>query len=208
MQLTQDLMALLHGKKLLIFDFDGTISDTSPLHAAAFERVLMPLGVTVHYPSIAGMKTADAMVRCATACEVVLNPDELNDLVVAKQKLVREMMQTQLLPLPGVDRFLHWASQHYQLSMATSGSRGTVGLALEKLGYAKWFDPLVCAEDVKRAKPHPDAFQRVLDMTGCSPDSALIFEDSEAGLLAAKAAGVGCVHIGAESWNALMEGLQ
>lgn len=208
MQLTPDLMALLTGKKLLIFDFDGTIADTSPLHAAAFEKVLLPLGVSVRYASIAGMKTADAMVHCTTSCGVVLATKELNELVTAKQMLVREMMRTKLFPLPGVDRFLRWARQRYQLSMATSGSRGTVGLALERLGYAKWFDPLVCAEDVEHAKPHPDAFQKVLEMTGCSPDSALIFEDSDAGLLAAKAAGVDCVHIGAESWNAFMEGLQ
>lgn len=208
MQLTPDLMALLNGKNLLIFDFDGTIADTSPLHASAFEKVLLPLGVSVRYPSIAGMKTADAMVHCATSCGVVLAKEELNELVTAKQMLVREMMQTQLFPLPGVDRFLRWARQHYRLSMATSGSRGTVGLALERLGYAKWFDPLVCAEDVVRAKPHPDAFHKVLEMTGFPPDAALIFEDSDAGLLAAKAAGVGCVHIGAESWNAFMEGLQ
>lgn len=204
----QEMLLQLHGKKLLIFDFDGTIADTSPLHAAAFEKVLKPHGVTVHYPSIAGMRTADAMVRCAAACGVVLSLNELNDLVMAKQKLVREMMRTQLRPMPGVDRFLRWARQHYRLSMATSGSRGTIGIALEKLGYTNWFDPLVCAEDVERAKPYPDAFQLVLKMTGCPPDFALIFEDSDAGLLAAKAAGVGSVHIGPESWNASLKGLQ
>ena len=208
MQTTQGLLSQLQGKKLLIFDFDGTVADTSPLHAAAFEKVLSPLGVAVHYPSIAGMKTADAILRCVSTCSVDLSRDELNDLVAAKQKLVREMIRTQLEPLPGVDRFLRWARQHYRLSMATSGSRGTVGLALEKLGYAQWFDPLVCAEDVEYAKPHPDAFEKVLAISDCSPESALVFEDSDAGLLAAKAAKVDCVHIQEDSWIGFMEGLQ
>jgi HAD superfamily hydrolase (TIGR01509 family) len=205
--MAQNLLRLLNGKKLLIFDFDGTIADTSHLHAAAFKRVLSPLGLVIHYPSIAGMKTADAVMHCAATCNRVLASAELNDLVAAKQKLVREMMRTQVLPMPGVDCFLRWAQCKYRLSMATSGSRGTVGIALESLGYGEWFDPLVCAEDVERAKPYPDAFQRVLHLTGCSSDEALIFEDSEAGLMAAVAARVDCIHIQAESWNTIMEEL-
>lgn len=208
MQIKQGLLSQLQGKKLLIFDFDGTVADTSSLHAAAFEAVLYPLGVPVHYPSIAGMKTADAIICCASTGSVSLSRDELDYLVAAKQKLVREMMLTQLVPLPGVDRFLRWARHHYRLSMATSGSRGTVGLALDKLGYAQWFDPLVCAEDVEYAKPHPEAFEKVLKISGFSPESALVFEDSNAGLMAAKAAKVDCVHILEDSWIGFMEGPQ
>lgn len=200
MQTTQGLLSQLQGKKLLIFDFDGTVADTSPLHAAAFEKVLSPLGVAVHYPSIAGMKTADAILRCVSTCSLDLSRDELNDLVAAKQKLVREMMRTQLVPLPGVDRFLRWARQHYRLSMATSGSRGTVGLALEKLGYAQWFDPLVCAEDVECAKPHPEIFLKVLSLTQSVPNEAVVFEDSDAGIAAAQAAGISCIDVNKIDW--------
>ena len=58
---------LLQGKRLLIFDFDGTVADTSPLHAAAFAQVLAPLGIAVDYPAIAGLKTLDAMRKCLAA---------------------------------------------------------------------------------------------------------------------------------------------
>ena len=208
MLLTRSLLPRIQGKNLLIFDFDGTIADTSPLHEAAFKIVLLPLGVIVLYPAIAGMRTAEAMVHCLTNCGVNLQKHELDNLMSAKQRLVREMMQYQLHPMPGVDRFLEWARKHYRLSMATSGSRNTVELALAKLGYSDWFDPLVCAEDVERAKPHPDAFQKVLMLTGCPPEAALIFEDSDAGLVAARAAGVSCVHVNAESWNRFMEDLE
>jgi HAD superfamily hydrolase (TIGR01509 family) len=106
-------------------------------------------------------------------------------LVVAKQKLVQQMIAQQLKPLPGVDQFLQWARQHHQLSMATSGSRGTVELALKKLGYLQLFDPLICSDDVKHAKPSPDLFLNVLSLTGFLPDQAVIFEDSDAGIAAA-----------------------
>jgi len=200
MQLTQELTTVLNGKQVLIFDFDGTIADTSPLHAAAFERVLSPLGLNLPYSSIAGMKTADAMVFCAKTCGQVLTTEKLNSLVTAKQKLVREMMRIQLVPLPGVDQFLQWAKQHYRLSLATSASRQTVEFALEKLGYAGWFDPLVCSDDVERAKPFPDLFLKALEHTKCRSSQALVFEDSEAGIMAAKNAGIAHIKIRVNSW--------
>lgn len=185
-----DAPAWLRGKSLLIFDFDGTVADTSPLHAAAFVDVLGPLGVSVHYDLIAGMKTSDAILTCARAAGVELHPNQLSELVVAKQRLVRQLIERYLRPLPGVDAFLRWARPRYHLSMATSGSRGTVELALMKLGYDQWFDPLVCAEDVQRAKPHPDLFLRVLELTGYEPQDALVFEDSNKGITAALAANI------------------
>ena len=87
--------------------------------------------------------------------------------------------------------------------MATSGSRGTVELALKKLGYDQWFDPLVCADDVSRAKPHPDVFLRVLELTGHTPLQALVFEDSEVGMISATSAGI--VHIDVRKFDWAVE---
>jgi sugar-phosphatase len=202
--LVQSPSQLLQGKTLLIFDFDGTIADTSPLHAAAFERVFSPLGITVDYPSIAGMKTAEAMLQCAKACGYSLSNQQLIELVSEKQALAREMITSGLEALPGVDHFLRWARQRYRLSLATSGSRGTIMLALGKLGYQDWFDPLVCAEDVGRSKPYPDAFLRVLEITGFSPGNTLVFEDSEAGFVSAMRAGVDYLDVSKIQWTQLI----
>lgn len=196
-----DLSQALVGKKLLIFDFDGTIADTSLLHAAAFKKVLSPLGMVVHYPSIAGMKTLDALVRCAAENKLELTADQFRELQNSKQSTVRELIRLELLPIPDADWFLGWAKKNYLLSMATSGSRETLKLSLDKLGFSGWFDPIVCAEDIERAKPYPDSFLKVLSLTGCRPDQALIFEDSVAGLEAAEAAGIAYVHINKLSWT-------
>lgn len=181
-----ELDRLLQGKRLLIFDFDGTVADTSSLHAVAFAQVLEPLGVSVDYPQIAGMKTLDAMRKCLAEVGRCLPDDDLQALVAAKQKTVRQMIAKDLWPLPGVDEFLRWAKSRYRLSMATSGSRGTVQLALAKLGYEGWFDPLICADDVRHAKPDPEGFLRVLQITGVPASAALVFEDSVAGIKAAE----------------------
>lgn len=205
MTTTTGIDQLLQGKRLLIFDFDGTVADTSPLHAAAFAQVLSPLGVRVDYPKIAGMKTLDAMRKCVSDAGLTVDDDKLNALVQAKQQAVRAMMATDLTALPGVDEFLQWARPRFRLSMATSGSRGTVELALGKLGYLGWFDPLVCADEVSRAKPDPEGFLTVLQLTGISADESIVFEDSAAGLDAAHAAGLDCVEIGHDSWFHLMK---
>ena len=194
---------ILHNKRLLIFDFDGTVADTTPLHAAAFSQVLAPLGVTVDYSRIAGLKTLDAMRQCLNAVGSTLDEAALAKLVTAKQQCVRQMIHRALQPLSGVDAFLRWVRPHYKLAMVTSGSRGTVSLALEKLGYVGWFNPLICAEDVEKAKPAPEGFLLALQLAGVSAGDALVFEDSDAGLQAAANAGLRYVDVRYSTWSSM-----
>lgn len=196
-----DFFEKLQGKRLLIFDFDGTVADTTPLHAAAFTEVLAPLGVAVDYPRIAGLKTLDAMRQCLNGVGRILDDAELGALVAAKQQRARQMIGEALKPLPGVDELLRWARPRYRLAMVTSGSRGTVDLALEKLGYTGWFDPLVCADDMARAKPDPEGFLQVLRITGVPAEEALVFEDSQAGFKAAEAADLDFVDARQNPWQ-------
>lgn len=191
--------ARLRDKRLLIFDFDGTVADTSPLHAAAFSEVLAPFGIDVDYPSIAGLKTADAMHCCLHSNDVEMDDVRIIGLVAKKQRLVRKMIGEGLRPLPGVDDFLRWARPRYRLAMVTSGSRGTVSLALQALRYESWFDPLICADDVVTAKPDPEGFLLALRLTGTELVDAVIFEDSTAGVQAARAAGIDCWDVSTES---------
>lgn len=180
----------LQGKRLLIFDFDGTLADTSPLHAAAFNEVLAPWGLNVDYPAIAGLRTRDALAVCFATSGVNVPESQLLQLTLAKQSHVRTLIRKELRPLPGVDEFLRWARPRYSLALYSSGSRGTVTLAMEKLGYTGWFDPLLCAENVVHAKPHPEGFLKVLAMAGINAECALVFEDSDAGIEAAERAGI------------------
>lgn len=192
---------MLDGKRLLIFDFDGTVADTAPLHAAAFVEVLAPLAVPVDYPSIAGLKTLDAMRVCLRQAELALPDEQVAELVMAKQQRVRQMIAQDLQPLPYVDWFLRWAEPRYRLAMVTSGSRGTVSLALEKLGYTYLFNPLICADDVAQAKPDPEGFLRALQITGVPAEGGLVFEDSDAGLQAARNAVLDVIDVRVLLWQ-------
>ena len=69
---------VLHGKRLLIFDFDGTVADTTPLHAEAFRQALSPLGVSVDYGRIAGMKTRDAIKQCGLEADKQWDAEQID----------------------------------------------------------------------------------------------------------------------------------
>ena len=191
----QPIDELLKQKKLLIFDFDGTLADTSPLHARAFSMVLATYNITVDYQSIAGMKTKDAIKKCLITNGMNLSSDEIDTLVAAKQQFARTLIKNELKPLPGVDVFLRWAKTRYRLAMYSSGSRGTVSIALDKLGYTGWFDPIVFADDITHAKPDPEGYLKILEMTGVYAQQAIVFEDSEAGLTSASLSNITAIDV-------------
>lgn len=186
---------LITAKRLLIFDFDGTLADTSPLHAEAFKDVLCPLGVQADYALLAGLRTQDALLLALRTAGIDEKGLDLGTLVRAKQIRARELISQRLEPIPAVDKFLSWARRRCRLAICSSGSRGSIGLALEKLGYANWFDPIICADDVVQAKPDPEGYLKVLQLTGVNATEALVFEDSSTGVEAALRAGIETVDV-------------
>jgi sugar-phosphatase len=196
---------MLEGKRLLIFDFDGTLADTSPLHAAAFHETLSPLGLSVHYPDIAGLRTGEAMRAALGRAGHPFGDEDIAGLAAGKQRLVRRLISQALEPLPGVDSFLHWARCRYRLAIYSSGSRVTLDLALNKLGYCGWFDPLISGDDVTKAKPAPEGFLRVLALSQIHCQEAVVFEDSEAGIRAAQLAGLDVIDVRIADFSILCE---
>lgn len=188
-----EFRALFAGKQALIFDFDGTVAQTTPLHARAFSETMAPFGVPVDYPSIAGLKTADAIIRSIRDAGGSEEDFDLPALVAEKQRRARALIASKLAPIREVEAFLVRARFRFRMAMVTSGSRGTVGLALRKLGYEAWFDPIICAEDVVNAKPAPDGYLAALAALDLRAHQALVFEDAESGFEAARAAGLAVV---------------
>lgn len=186
-----ELAALLEGRRLLIFDFDGTIADSSPLHEAAFKAVLEPLGIAVDYPRLAGRATRDAVRLCfELSGRSVPDADEVEALAMAKQALGRELIGAQLSALPAAAALLDWVRPRFLLALVSSGSRATIDLSLARLGMGDWFVPTITADEMERAKPDPQGFLMALDHAGVGPSEALVFEDADSGFEAARRAGI------------------
>lgn len=202
------LAGLLARKRLLIFDFDGTLVDSSPLHARAFAEVFAPHGVEVDYPRIAGMTTEAAVDRLAADARLALAPDERQRLVGAKRERGRELIERELEAIEGAPDFVRAAAGRFRLALCTSGSRPSVEAALARVGLTGCFDPLLTAENVTRGKPDPEMFRAALDRAGTAAGEALVFEDADSGVEAAKAAGIDVLRLPDEAdWAGLNDAL-
>jgi HAD superfamily hydrolase (TIGR01509 family) len=195
---------LLAHRRLFIFDLDGTLADTSPVHAAAFAAALAPRGIDVDYASVAGLTTAAAMERLLAGAGQSASAAELTALVAAKRAAARTLM-ADVQEVAGASAFVNRAAAHHRLALCTSAARSTAEATLEKLGLSGRFDPVITADDVRHGKPSPEGFLAVLAHAGCIASDALVFEDSDAGLAAAAAAGIAAIRIGegGSTWDEL-----
>jgi HAD superfamily hydrolase (TIGR01509 family) len=189
------LACLLSRKRLLIFDFDGTLVDSSPLHARAFSEAFAPHGVEVDYARIAGMTTETAVARIAAEAALELDAAAQARLVDAKRARALELIERELEAIEGAPDFVRAAAIRYRLALCTSASRRSLEAALARVGLAGCFDPVVAAEDVARGKPDPETFRQALGRAGIPAGEALVFEDADSGIAGAKAAGIEVLRI-------------
>lgn len=190
------LSALLARKRLLIFDFDGTIVDSSPLHGRAFNEAFAAHGVAVDYEAIAGLPTEAAVDKVAAGAGLALSGERRADLIRDKRERARRLIAARLEPLDGSVDFIRGARGRFALALCTSASRATLELALGRIGLDGCFDPVITAEDVSNGKPEPEGFLKALAHHDARPSEALVLEDADSGLAAARAAGIDALRIG------------
>lgn len=199
---------LLARRRLFIFDLDGTLADTSPIHAAAFSDALAPRGIDVDYASVAGLTTLAAMETLLARADQHATHEELAALVAAKRAAARTGL-AKVREIAGAAAFVALAAERHRLALCTSAARTTAEATLATLGLSGRFDPIVTGDDIAEGKPSPQGFLAVLDQAGVAAADALVFEDSDAGLAAAEAAGIAAVRIGdgGSDWRELIASL-
>ena len=190
-----ELTSLLEQKDLLIFDLDGTIADTSPLHSRGFREAFARYGANVDYELIAGLTTAAAVEKIAKDAQLELSADERAAMVLDKQTRVRRLIETELEPLEGSVDFVRAAGKRFTLSLCTSASRATAELSLCRLGIGECFSSIFTADDISVGKPSPEVFLRSLERHRIGAERAIIFEDADSGLAAAAAAEIDAIRI-------------
>ena len=177
-----------------LFDCDGTIVDSMPLHYIAWKTSLAEYNCTYEeelFYSWGGRPIREIIRLLCDMQGLSLPVDE-----VAEKK---EAIYHQLLPqLKGIPEVIeHIDAQHGRIPFAVvSGSRrNSVVGSLEALGLLDKFNTLVCAEDYQHGKPAPDCFLLAAERLGIAPSDCLVFEDTELGIEAATAAGMASVKV-------------
>lgn len=177
-----------------LFDCDGTIVDSMPLHYIAWKTSL------AEYDCVYEEKLFYAWGgRPIREIIQLLNDMQGLDLPVDEVAEKKEALYHSLLPqLKAIPEVMeHIDAQHGRIPFAVvSGSRrASVVGSLTALGLLDKFDTLVCAEDYKRGKPAPDCFLLAAERLGVSPSDCLVFEDTDLGIEAATAAGMHSVKV-------------
>lgn len=180
--------------KAYLFDCDGTIVDSMPLHYVAWKRALGEHGCP--FPEERFYAWGGMPIRAIIA---TLNEEHRLAMPIEETAIRKEEYYTELIEdLQAIPEVLaHIEDQHGKIPFAVvSGStRDSVESSLGTLGLLDRFDTLVCAGDYSKGKPDPEPFLTAAKRLGVRPEECLVFEDAETGVAAAKAAGMAVVKV-------------
>jgi beta-phosphoglucomutase len=176
--------------KALIFDMDGTLVHSDPVHLQAFAEILGPQGVEIddelYRSSIIG-HTNESIFASLLPDHGVDEHEKLADL---KEAAFRRLA-LDLKPLDGLIDVLDWAEKnHLKLALVTNAPVLNATHMLDILGITERFQVKVTIEQVERGKPDPLPYLTALERLGLKAEEAIAFEDSPSGMRAAKAAGL------------------
>lgn len=182
--------------KCVIFDMDGVLIDTEPLHYEVWQEVFAERGLIIDFENY---KDCIGSTR-KFLYELILknyerdfrdDPSLPKRFIEIKDKFLEEHGIPQIEGVTETVKTLH--EKGYKLAVASSSPLRYINFAMEKLGIASCFDLLFSGEQVKNPKPAPDTFLAVSEKLGIAPDECVVIEDSENGSKAAKAANMYCL---------------
>lgn len=179
-----------------IFDLDGTLIDTMPLHYRAWDAAMRSAGLSVTldeelFYSLGGVPTRRVAELIAKHYGLAIDVDRVFH---EKESLFTELQADAQLIAPTV-AFAREAAKTHPMAVASGGPRDIVRRSLELSGLLPLFKAVVSADDVVHGKPAPDMFLLAAKLLGVEPARCLVFEDAEPGIKAALAAGMQVVTV-------------
>ena len=186
----------------IIFDFDGVIVDTEPLHYRAFQKILEPRGLGFSWKdyvdSYMGFDDRDAFKEAFTAGNMPVDKGILTELIAEKAKVFHQTDGEKITAYPGVVELIKKLNAAgIPLAICSGALRSDIIPILEILGISDCFDCMVTADDVSRSKPDPECYKIAFDQlrairsdTEITKNKTYAIEDTPAGINAALSAGL------------------
>lgn len=180
----------------ILFDFDGVLLDSEPVHFACWREVLAPLGVTMDWDTYSehciGIADYEMIEFFGDRADPTVPADRLWAQYPLKSERFVERMASNP-PFPSQTRKLIEELSGYKLAVVSSSTRAEVEPILAEARLRRYFATVVCGEDVEHLKPAPDAYLLAARRLGIS--TALVVEDSDPGVESGRAAGFDVVRI-------------
>ena len=187
--------------RAIIFDFDGVIADTEPLHFESLRRTLADIEIILteadYYADYLGFDDRGCILEALRVNRRPISPSLVEELMAKKAAAYLTSIKDHLVIFPGVREFVEDAAATCPIAIASGALRAEIELVLEQIGIRKAFCHITSAEDVTCGKPNPEPFLHALaglnhrhSTASIQPASCLAIEDSRPGIRAARSAGM------------------
>lgn len=179
--------------KIIIFDMDGVVLDSEPLHENARQIMFKELGIVPDetFPEAVGKSSAGFWRQIIELCKIEGEPYALEARQYAL--VAQQIEENHVQPSVGFLDIVNWAKENgVKVGLASSSTRILVNDSLRLLGVKDYFDYTVSGNEIAKKKPAPDSYLKVLELAGFKPENAIAIEDSSSGVAAAKNAEIFC----------------
>ena len=176
----------------ILFDNDGVLVDTEHLYFRANQEALAGVGVQLDAADYVELFLRQGKGAWHLARERGLGPADVDALRAARDRRYVELVETADVVIPGVAEIVPALARRYRLAIVTSSEPAPFARTHARTGLLPHFELVLAQGDYARAKPEPDPYLRAVERLGVAGERCLVIEDSERGLIAAKAAGLRC----------------
>ncbi len=189
----------------IVFDFDGVIANSEPLHLKAFQQALAPEGIDLapaeYYARYLGYDDVGLFEALAKDSGLAMSGGDVSALVVRKGEEMQQMLRSGTVLFPGAVEFIREAAAAVPIAIASGAMRHEIEEVIAAAGVSDLFVAIVAAGDTPHSKPSPApyrlALERLRDVSGreIEPRRAVAIEDSKWGLDSAQGAGLRLVGV-------------
>jgi beta-phosphoglucomutase len=183
----------------IVFDFDGVLADSEPLHFRALREMMGTLGVTLpaehYYSTYVGFDDAGVFRLMQQEQGWTLDERQIAALIEQKTRIFQDLVASADVLFPGAIACLDRLGARYPLGIASGALKHEIQQILRQHDLEDHFRFIVASGDTPQSKPAPDPYAKAAELHGLPPSACLAIEDSRWGIEAAKAAGLTCVGI-------------
>lgn len=185
---------LVQNSKAIIFDCDGTLVDSMPVHYVAWHETMNRYGISFpedRFYSLGGVPS-DRIIEILASEQGL----ELDAASVAHEKEKAFLDKIELLvPIEAVVEIVRQNRGVKPIAVASGGFLPVILRQLQQMAMHDWFDAIVTAEDTSKHKPEPDVFLEAARRLGTAAEHCVVFEDADLGVEAARRAGMHCIDV-------------